>query len=278
MARLRFVEWASDTWLMVTVHRTSMRGHKMLMITVEIMWHVSAVVCMTDTHAAVLLIARGWLPASRHVLPSSVSSPPPPSFPLPHSYHACSARPFADIHRSRATPCYQDHPTRPTSPPSPQGVATGDESHDNLLTLHELGYRLMATAPPPLPRRGLGFPACLMLMKTMLILQELGYSLVATAGTASFLQGKGIKVERIFKIHEGRPNIEDSIRNGDIAMCLLTPSGDSYDVQDGKNIRRLALGLKVSCPPPPPPPSSLSLASCIQLKMENRRIAQAEVI
>ncbi|KAK9826032.1 hypothetical protein WJX74_006982 [Apatococcus lobatus] len=76
-------------------------------------------------------------------------------------------------------------------------------------------------------------------------LQELGYTLTATAGTASYLQKQGVKVDPIFKIHEGRPNIEDALRNGDIAMVLLTPSGDAYDVQDGKNLRRLALGLKV---------------------------------
>ena len=78
------------------------------------------------------------------------------------------------------------------------------------------------------------------------ILQELGYTLTATGGTAAYLQKQGVKVDPIYKIHEGRPNIEDALRNGDIAMVLLTPSGDEYDVQDGKNLRRLALGLKVS--------------------------------
>lgn len=77
-------------------------------------------------------------------------------------------------------------------------------------------------------------------------LQELGYTLTATGGTAAYLQKQGVKVDPIFKIHEGRPNIEDALRNGDIAMVLLTPSGDAYDIQDGKNLRRLALGLKVS--------------------------------
>ena len=78
-----------------------------------------------------------------------------------------------------------------------------------------------------------------------MMLQGLGYSLKATGGTAAYLQKQGLKVEPIFKIHEGRPNIEDSLRNGEITMVFLTPSGDAYDVQDGKNLRRLALGLKV---------------------------------
>ena len=76
-------------------------------------------------------------------------------------------------------------------------------------------------------------------------MQELGYTLTATAGTAAYLQKQGVKVDPVFKIHEGRPNIEDALRNGEVAMVLLTPSGDAYDIQDGKNLRRLALGLKV---------------------------------
>lgn len=83
-------------------------------------------------------------------------------------------------------------------------------------------------------------------MRHICKLQELGYTLTATGGTAAYLQKQGVKVDPIYKIHEGRPNIEDALRNGDIAMVLLTPSGDEYDVQDGKNLRRLALGLKVT--------------------------------
>ena len=34
-------------------------------------------------------------------------------------------------------------------------------------------------------------------------------------------------------------------QNGDIVMMMITSTGDETDVRDGKNLRRLALGLKV---------------------------------
>ncbi len=56
-------------------------------------------------------------------------------------------------------------------------------------------------------------------------LQELGFELVATRGTASVLQRNGIPARSVNKIHEGRPNVLDLIRNGEIHLVINTPSG-----------------------------------------------------
>ena len=49
----------------------------------------------------------------------------------------------------------------------------------------------------------------------------------------------------VLKIQEGRPNAADLMKNGDMAMMFITSKGDEPDVRDGKDLRRLALGLKV---------------------------------
>ena len=74
---------------------------------------------------------------------------------------------------------------------------------------------------------------------------ELGFKVVSTGGTAAALAAAGVAVEKVLKIHEGRPHVGDLLRNGDIAMLVISSSGDGLDLEDGRSIRRLALGLKV---------------------------------
>ncbi|UDW83402.1 carbamoyl-phosphate synthase large subunit [Pasteurella canis] len=76
-------------------------------------------------------------------------------------------------------------------------------------------------------------------------LQEAGYGLCATLGTAKFLRENGIAVQIINKVREGRPNIVDAIKNGEIAMVINTVSGLAETVTDGHAIRRSALQQKV---------------------------------
>ena len=63
---------------------------------------------------------------------------------------------------------------------------------------------------------------------------ELGFTLKATKGTRAYLTENGIDSELILKIHEGRPNIADAIKNGEIQLVVNTPIGklgkfdDSY--------------------------------------------------
>jgi len=73
---------------------------------------------------------------------------------------------------------------------------------------------------------------------------ELGFKIKATQGTRDFLALKGIESELILKMHEGRPNIIDSIKNGDIQMLVNTPSG-KLSAHDDSYIRKAAIKYKV---------------------------------
>jgi carbamoyl-phosphate synthase large subunit len=54
---------------------------------------------------------------------------------------------------------------------------------------------------------------------------DLGFELVATAGTAKVLEAAGLKVQRVFKLQEGRPNALDYLKNREIHLVINTPSG-----------------------------------------------------
>lgn len=53
----------------------------------------------------------------------------------------------------------------------------------------------------------------------------LGFELIATAGTASLLEKAGLKIGRVFKLMEGRPNAIDLLKNREIHLVINTPSG-----------------------------------------------------
>jgi carbamoyl-phosphate synthase large subunit len=73
---------------------------------------------------------------------------------------------------------------------------------------------------------------------------ELGFKLLATAGTQAFLAAKGIPSTTILKLHEGRPNVEDAIKNGEIHLVVNTPAG-KFGATDDSYIRKAAIRLKV---------------------------------
>jgi len=56
-------------------------------------------------------------------------------------------------------------------------------------------------------------------------LRKFGYNLVATQGTAEYLSNRGIAVKIVLKIREGRPNVVDDIKNGQIDLIINTPLG-----------------------------------------------------
>ena len=56
-------------------------------------------------------------------------------------------------------------------------------------------------------------------------LRKFGYHLVATQGTAEYLSNRGIAVKIVLKIREGRPNVVDDIKNGQIDLIINTPLG-----------------------------------------------------
>src|SRR6185295_15547810 len=77
-------------------------------------------------------------------------------------------------------------------------------------------------------------------------LSRLGFSVVATLGTSARLVEVGMDVETVFKVNEGRPNIVDHIKSGEISLVINTPLGRAshYDEQA---IRRAALQYGVPC-------------------------------
>uniref|UniRef100_A0A5B7B0Z7 Carbamoyl phosphate synthase arginine-specific large chain, chloroplastic n=1 Tax=Davidia involucrata TaxID=16924 RepID=A0A5B7B0Z7_DAVIN len=73
----------------------------------------------------------------------------------------------------------------------------------------------------------------------------LGFKIVSTSGTAHVLELEGIPVERVLKLHEGRPHAGDMIANGQIQLMVITSSGDTLDQKDGRQLRRMALSYKI---------------------------------
>jgi carbamoyl-phosphate synthase large subunit len=77
-------------------------------------------------------------------------------------------------------------------------------------------------------------------------LHNLGFHLVATFGTANRLKEVGLDCETVFKVNEGRPNIADLIRQGEIALIINTPLGKT-SFYDEQAIRKAALQFNVPC-------------------------------
>tara|TARA_R110002033_G_scaffold34779_2_gene72590 strand:- start:28652 stop:31987 length:3336 start_codon:yes stop_codon:yes gene_type:complete len=73
---------------------------------------------------------------------------------------------------------------------------------------------------------------------------KLGFRLIATSGTADYLTDKGIKVEKVNKVAEGRPHIVDRIKDGDVNLIFNTTEG-WQSLKDSKSIRAAALVSKI---------------------------------
>jgi carbamoyl-phosphate synthase large subunit len=76
------------------------------------------------------------------------------------------------------------------------------------------------------------------------LLAQLGFSVIATDGTADYLEGHGLKIERVNKVLQGRPHIVDRIVDGDVALIFNTTEG-WQSLKDSSDIRRSALNLKL---------------------------------
>ena len=85
-------------------------------------------------------------------------------------------------------------------------------------------------APPPLPTGGNVFVSVKDSDKQAVVpvvreFVKLGFGIISTSGTATTLAKAKIKVKKVFKLHEGRPNVLDRVKNGDINFIINTPSG-----------------------------------------------------
>jgi carbamoyl-phosphate synthase large subunit len=104
-------------------------------------------------------------------------------------------------------------------------------------------------APPPLPTSGNVFvsvkgsdkPAIIPVVSEFV---KLGFGIIATSGTAAVLAKAKLPVTKVFKLREGRPNVLDRVKNGDIDFIINTPSG-KIPRQDEVLIRNAALAQKI---------------------------------
>ena len=74
---------------------------------------------------------------------------------------------------------------------------------------------------------------------------EDGFKIIATEGTAKLIEAAGIPVERVNKIYEGQPNIEDWIINGKIQLIVNTPAGKTA-AHDDSYLRKGAIKHRVT--------------------------------
>jgi carbamoyl-phosphate synthase large subunit len=118
-------------------------------------------------------------------------------------------------------------------------------------TFGEAYAKAMMGAGVSLPSTGKAFMSVNDADKGMAVLlarklSRLGFELIATLGTAARLREVGLTVESVFKVNEGRPNIADHIKSGEISLVINTPLG-RVSRFDEQAIRRAALQYNVPC-------------------------------
>jgi carbamoyl-phosphate synthase large subunit len=104
-------------------------------------------------------------------------------------------------------------------------------------------------APPALPKKGNVFISVKDADKESVIplareFLKLGFGIISTSGTADALAAAKIKVKKVFKLNEGRPNVLDRVKNGDITFIINTPSG-KIPREHEVTIRNAALAQKI---------------------------------
>ena len=111
---------------------------------------------------------------------------------------------------------------------------------------HRAFYKAQLGAGTELPTTGKVFLSIKdddkipMLLEAASCLLEMGFTLTATRGTAAFLAEAGIESSIVNKVYEGRPNIVDQIKNGEIALILNSTAG-AQAVDDSRSMRAAAL-------------------------------------
>ncbi len=75
-------------------------------------------------------------------------------------------------------------------------------------------------------------------------LVEMGFSIIATHGTGEVLREGGVDAEDVKKVNEGRPNIVDAIKNGEVQLVFNTSEG-TRSIANSFELRRAALTLRI---------------------------------
>jgi carbamoyl-phosphate synthase large subunit len=74
---------------------------------------------------------------------------------------------------------------------------------------------------------------------------DLGFEIIATSGTHKALEEAGVDSTKVLKISDGRPNIDDMIKNGEISLAINT-SDNKSSKDDAKTIRQSVLSNSVA--------------------------------
>ncbi len=74
--------------------------------------------------------------------------------------------------------------------------------------------------------------------------RDMGFTILSTGGTKMFLEKHGVPANLILKVHEGRPNIVDAIKNREIDLVVNTPAGRLSEYDDSY-IRKSAIKYKI---------------------------------
>jgi carbamoyl-phosphate synthase large subunit len=106
------------------------------------------------------------------------------------------------------------------------------------------------SAQPPLPTGGNVFISVKDSDKQAVVpiareFADLGFTIYATGGTARVLNGAGVAARLLYKLKEGRPNILDLIKNGDMHFIINTPSGQQPR-RDEVVIRSAAVAARIA--------------------------------
>lgn len=73
---------------------------------------------------------------------------------------------------------------------------------------------------------------------------DLGFKILATGGTHKAFEEAGVQSEFVYKISEGRPNIEDKLKNGEVDLVINT-SDNKSSKDDAKKIRQSVLRFSI---------------------------------
>ncbi len=101
-------------------------------------------------------------------------------------------------------------------------------------------------------------------------LAEMGFTLIATRGTAAFLKENGVTAQVVNKVYEGRPNIVDRLKDGQIVLVMNTTEG-AQAVEDSREIRSVALYDKI------PYFTTANASIAAVAAMESRREGEVDV-
>lgn len=76
------------------------------------------------------------------------------------------------------------------------------------------------------------------------LFEKAGFKILATSGTYAIITDAGVKAEKVKKLQEGRPNINDLITNGSIDLIVNSPSGKE-SAHDDSYLRKAAIKAKI---------------------------------